>query len=295
MELFLSKRVPRDIVPKGVLQPGDINVELLAYYWSLVQTDLESLLQKTLRLSYRPQLFLVHKVVDHRTGEFRFILPRPTDDRVMQVLMETLGLSEESFDVRVRLVGERLRIQSADIKSEYLLGGEPNLGRIHQAITNLLQTSDDLKQLARKVNGAIKPIRIANEISYHGMIVRTEWQDIVHEQHFRLYWRIDVQLERLPLGDWDLVTLIDFGERLSSQSPSQIFKIADTNNLGVFDVNRRHELPGGGSINIVTYNPITLAGERVLDSEFAETIGEMAPLLWNSVKNKVLIRMKTQQ
>ncbi len=296
LALLARKGVPRTVLPKGVVRPRDVNAELIAFSWSLIQNDLETLLQKELQLDYKPQLFLVHKVVDQRTGAYRFILPKPADERLTALLQDIFSLDDEAFDVRIRLVGERLPVRAQDFKPELTANQEPNLVSIQQTLINLLQSDAELRSEAQKVEGAIKPIKVPNELTRDSLLVVTQWQDIVHEKDFRLYWRVHIDVARQPHGNWEVGTAIDFGERLSSQAPSQIHKIADTNNLGVFDANRRGPVPGNPNaiLNEVTYKPVTLAGERILQSKDIEVFSEMAPLLWNKVKDAILIRMRTQ-
>jgi hypothetical protein len=274
LALLASKRVSRNVLPKGVVRPQEVNAELIAFSWSLIQNDLEALLQKELQLDYKPQLFIVHKVVDQRTGAYRFILPKPIDERLTVLLQDIFSLDDDAFDVRIRLVGERLPVRAQDFKPEFITNQEPNLLTMQQALINLLQSDTALRAEAQKVEGAIKPIKVSNDLTRDSLLVVTQWQDIVHEKDFRLYWRVYIDIARQPQGHWEVGTAIDFGERLSSQAPNQIHKIADTNNLGVFDANRRGPVPGNPNaiLNEVTYKPVTLAGERILQSKDIEVL-----------------------
>lgn len=228
------------------------------------------------------------KVIDDTATpvKYRFVFPAPYDERITKALSSALPIDEEAFDPAIRLIGEVLPVFLADFKPEFITDGKPDYVRIQKAILEMLQSETELTGLARKVRGEIKPIPTAGDLGTDRLRVLTQWQDLLREEDFRVYWRASIRLEKQAEGHWQLETLIDFGERLRSQSPEQIHKITDTNQLGAFET----DFPDATTVRRVKYKPVTTAGQRVLSPEYRDHFGTMAPTLWNQVKAAILIR-----
>ena len=122
------------------------------------------------------------------------------------------------------------------------------------------------------------------------MYVVTAWQLLGGNESLKLYWRANVRLEQFPDNQLELETVIEIGQLRRSQSLSQIRIITDSNQMLAFDTrNASPPLKAAlGEVDIVRYKEVQTAAETIIKPEDRRQLTEMAPILWNKIKDSLL-------
>lgn len=275
---------PGIISSRDVLMDDPVNYAI-GDHWAPAQRPLQELFQQELRLDFKPQLVLVLRENKQSRGMGRFVFTHPSDDRIVDVLSKTLQVPKEMFDPKLKLYGEVQNFEAGNFKAQYLTNGEPNLPRIKSAILGLLQGDADLKKLASRSRGAIKPVGALQSVSKERMAIATEWQEFAGDANIKVYWRLNVTIARIPADQWQLESVIDIGQRYRSQSFNQIHKISDSNRLNAFDTLSDKIEINGSEFVTVKQKVVKSAGEALIPEPDRQNLGEFAPTLWTKVKD----------